>query len=204
MRARPALAAIIALAACKRAAEPAPAAAPAGDTRAAALTDDQRRARNTLTITERAGAFELTDGAHQMSVTLPQRPTLDSRTVAEEGVEVFNSQAVMPGGPVDVQFGAITVLDDALPPALLQQMSALPAQLASATGGTLTRNEAGTLAGAEARIFEIATGDQRRLFGWYTAVPAHARMYQLNCVGPDDAGVRAACAAVAQSFKLSP
>lgn len=180
-------------------AEPVAVAAPAPRASEAEIT-----ARNTLTITERGGAFELADGAHRMTITLPQRPTIDSQTMRETGVAVFNSQAIMPGGPVDAQFGVATVLDDLLPPAMMEQMSAVPEQLAAAAGGGLAVNQAATLVGHPGRVFEIKTGDGRRLFGWYIAVAEHARVYQLNCVGPDGDATRAACGAIMASLKLTP
>ncbi len=188
--------------ACKRGAEPTPAPAPSPP--APRPSPEEIRARNALTIAEQGGAFVLTDGAHRVTITLPQRPTIDSQTMREGGVEVFNSQAIMPGGPVDAQFGAATVLDGPLPPQLIQQMSAVPQQLAAATGGTLAQNQAAVVAGHPARAFEVIVDDGRRLFGWYVQVEAHARVYQLNCVGPDGAGTRAACGAILASLAFTP
>ncbi|MCE9575594.1 MAG: hypothetical protein K8W52_20755 [Deltaproteobacteria bacterium] len=168
------------------------------------LSEAEVTARNTLAITERGAAFELADGAHRVTITLPQRPTIDNQTMRESGVAVFNSQAIMPGGPVDAQFGVATVLDDMLPPAMMDQMSAVPEQLAAAAGGSLAANQASTLVGHPGRSFEIKTSDGRRLFGWYVAVAEHARVYQLNCVGPEGDATRAACGAIMASLKLAP
>jgi hypothetical protein len=79
----------------------------------------------------------------------------------------------------------------------------VPQQLATMTNGNLAKNEPGTLAGASAQIFELTTGDKRRLFGWYVFDRAHARVYQINCVGEDTDKTRAACGAVASSFALT-
>jgi hypothetical protein len=118
------------------------------------------------------------------------------------GVQVWNAQAVMPGGDVDVQFGAMAVPDGDLP-ADLSNLAAIPPQLASMTNGNLVKNDTGTLSGKPAQIFELTTGDKRRLFGWYVFDHAHARVYQINCVGEDTDKTRSACGAVASSFSLT-
>lgn len=186
------------LAACGRRAEPEPVAPPPPPP---APVDP---ARNTLTATADAGGFVLVDGAHRMRLVLPSQPTIDDQTVSEGGVQAHQSQALMTGGAVDVQFGAITILDGDLPAALIDQMGAVPVQLASMAGGTLTNNARGQLAGHAAQIFDIKTSDGRRLFGWYVSVPEHARMYQLNCVGADGPEARDACARIATSLTITP
>ena len=159
------------------------------------------RSKHTLTSTAKGSAFELADGTGEFHITLPNQPKLQADMMSQSGVEVWNAQAVMPGTDVDVQFGAMTVPDGDLPPDLTQ-LEAIPAQLASAVGGAMTKNEAGTLAGAPARIFELTTADKRRMFGWYLMDHGHARVFQINCVGEDTEKTRTACGAVASSFSL--
>lgn len=162
------------------------------------------RVKSSLDVAEQDGAFVISDGAKRMKLTLPARPTLSGDLVAQSGVEVFNAQAVMQGGSVDVQFGAMTVRDGDLPPEMLTMIGSAPQQLAQAAGGTIARNETGTLAGTSARIFELTTPDKRRLFGWYVMATAHGRMYQINCVGNDTPATSAACHTIAKSLALTP
>ncbi|MBV8757375.1 MAG: hypothetical protein JO257_08880 [Deltaproteobacteria bacterium] len=163
------------------------------------------RTKHTLTATPKGSAsgFELTDGTGQFTLTLPNEPKLQSDMMSQGGVQVWNAQAVMPGGDVDVQFGAMTVPDGDLP-VDLSQLDAIPAQLAGAVGGTLVHNAPGTLAGMTAQIFELTTGDKRRLFGWYAKDTAHARVFQINCVGADVPKTKDACAAVAATLVVKP
>lgn len=160
------------------------------------------RPKHTLTSTAKGSAFELADGTGEFHITLPNQPTLSADMMEQSGVQVWNAQAVMPGGDVDVQFGAMAVPDGDLP-ADLSNLAAIPPQLASMTNGNLVKNDTGTLAGAQAQIFELTTGDKRRLFGWYVFDHAHARVYQINCVGEDTDKTRSACGAVASSFALT-
>jgi hypothetical protein len=160
--------------------------------------------RPTHTLTSRANgsAFEVTDGTGEFHITLPNQPTLSADMMEQSGVQVWNAQAVMPGTDVDVQFGAMAVPDGELP-GDLSNLAGVPQQLATMTNGNLVKNEAGTLAGATAQIFELTTGDKRRLFGWYVFDRGHARVYQINCVGEDSDKTRTACGAVASSFTLT-
>jgi len=167
-------------------------------------TDKDSRARNTLAVVEAGGAFEVTDGARRVKITLPQRPQLKGDVVSDSGVEAFNAQAVMPGGDVDVQFGVMTMRDGVLPADLASTvMDATPTQLAQATGGKLAKSESTELDGHPARIFEVVATDGRRLFGWYVSVAAQARLVQLNCIGPDTAKSRTACETIARSMIIT-
>ncbi len=167
-----------------------------------ATTGTDVRKNGSLNVAEKAGAFVVTDGGGHATITLPQKPTVSGEMASQGGVEVFNGQAVMPGTPVDVQFGVMTVADGVMPAEMAGTLASMPQNLATAASGKLAKNEAGTLAGRNAQVFEITTADQRRLFGWYLDVAEQARMYQLNCVGPDDATSRAACAAIASSLAI--
>jgi hypothetical protein len=158
------------------------------------------RTSHTLTATPKGSAFEIADGTGQFHLTLPGKPQqMTGDMMSQGGVEVWNAQAVMPGGDVDVQFGAMAVPDGDLPPDL-SVLDSVPDQLAQASGGTVAKNEAGSLAGVPARVFELTTPDKRRLFGWYIPDHTHGRMYQINCVGDDTPKTRTACGAVASSF----
>ncbi|MDB4958710.1 MAG: hypothetical protein JWO36_6279 [Myxococcales bacterium] len=196
------LLAICLVCACKDKANVAPAAHSSPATAVVAPSDDELRTRNSLTMSERAGVFDLVDGAGKMSITLPNKPTLSGAMASQDGVEVFNAQAVMPGGAVDAQFGVSTVKDAELPAGMVGMLDGIPGQLAAATGGTLAKNESAVFLGFPARIFELTTPDGRRLFGWYVAVAAQARMYQLNCVGTDNPASRAACDTIIHSLKI--
>src|SRR5690349_382543 len=176
-----ALLVVVALVGCKKH-EPVPVPVPAPAPKQA--EDVHFRPKHTLTSTAKGSAFELADGTGEFHITLPNEPTLSGDTMEQGGVQVWNAQAVMPGGDVDVQFGAMAVPDGPLP-ADLSNLAAIPQQLASMTNGNLVKNDTGTLAGAHAQIFELTTGDKRRLFGWYVFDHAHARVYQINCVGED-------------------
>jgi hypothetical protein len=194
-----ALLVVVALVGCKKhEAVPVPVPAPA-PTQA---EDVHFRPKHTLTSTPKGSAFELADGTGEFHITLPNEPTLSADMMEQGGVQVWNAQAVMPGGDVDVQFGAMAVPDGDLP-GDLSNLAAIPQQLASMTNGSLVKNDTGTLAGAQAQIFELTTGDKRRLFGWYVFDHAHARVYQINCVGEDTDKTRTACGAVASSFALT-
>jgi hypothetical protein len=160
------------------------------------------RPKHTLTSTAKGSAFELADGTGEFHITLPDQPTLSADMMEQGGVQVWNAQAVMPGGDVDVQFGAMAVPDGDLP-ADLSNMTGIPQQLATMTNGNLVKNDSGTLSDTPAQIFELTTGDKRRLFGWYVFDHAHARVYQINCVGEDTDKTRTACGAVASSFALT-
>jgi hypothetical protein len=160
------------------------------------------RPKHTLTSTAKGSAFELADGTGDFHITLPNQPALSADMMEQGGVQVWNAQAVMPGGDVDVQFGAMAVPDGDLP-ADLSNMAGIPQQLATMTNGNLVKNDSGTLSGKPAQIFELTTGDKRRLFGWYVFDHAHARVYQINCVGEDTDKTRTACGAVASSFALT-
>jgi len=160
------------------------------------------RPKHTLTSTAKGSAFELADGTGEFHLTLPNQPTLSADMMEQGGVQVWNAQAVMPGGDVDVQFGAMAVPDGDLP-ADLSNLAGIPQQLATMTNGNLVKNDSGTLSGAQAQIFELTTGDKRRLFGWYVFDREHARVYQINCVGEDTDKTRTACGAVASSFALT-
>ena len=157
---------------------------------------------HTLTQAAKGSAFELADGTGDFHVTIPSEAKLTSEMMSQGGVEVWNAQAVMAGSAVDVQFGAMTVPDGPLPPDM-SALDTIPAQLAAAAGGSLTKNEAGTLAGLPSRVFELTTADKRRLFGWYLLDHAKARVFQINCVGADTEPTRAACGTVATSFVLT-
>lgn len=163
------------------------------------------RTQHTLTSKANGSAagFAVTDGTGQFTIVLPQEPKLQADMMSQGGVEVWNAQAVMPGGDVDVQFGAMTVPDGDLP-LELSALDAIPGQLASMVGGTLVTNAPGTLAGMTAQIFELTTGDKRRLFGWYMKDTAHARVFQINCVGNDVPKTKDACAAVAATLAVKP
>ena len=163
------------------------------------------RTQHTLTAKAKGSAagFEVTDGTGQFTIALPQEPKLSSDMMSQGGVEVWNAQAVMPGGDVDVQFGAMTVPDGDLP-LELSALDAIPGQLASMVGGSLVTNQPGTLAGMTAQIFELTTGDKRRLFGWYAKDTAHARVFQINCVGADVPKTKDACGAVAATLAVKP
>jgi hypothetical protein len=160
------------------------------------------RPKHTLTSTAKGSAFELADGTGEFHITLPNQPTLSGDMMEQSGVQVWNAQAVMPGGDVDVQFGAMAVPDGDLP-GDLSNLAGIPQQLATMTSGNLVKNESGTLAGATAQIFELTTSDKRRLFGWYVFDRGHARVYQINCIGVDNDKTRTACGAVASSFALT-
>jgi hypothetical protein len=161
------------------------------------------RTQHTLIATAKGSAagFEVTDGTGQFTITLPQEPKLQSDMMSQAGVQVWNAQAVMPGGDVDVQFGAMTVPDGDLP-VELSALDAIPGQLASMVGGSLVTNQPGTVAGMPAQVFELTTGDKRRLFGWYAKDSAHARVFQINCVGADVPKTKDACAAVAATLTV--
>ncbi len=189
---------VLAVLGCKEKSKPEPVPAPPPPK---AVDPAEFRAKHTLISTAKGSAFELTDGTGQFHITLPQQAKLQADMMSQSGVEVWNAQAVMAGTDVDVQFGAMTVPDGDLPPDL-SNLDSIPDQLASATGGTVAKNESGTLAGASARIFELVMGDKRRLFGWYVFDHARAHVYQINCVGPDGDKTRTACTAVATSLKL--
>jgi hypothetical protein len=195
---------IVCLAGCKgREREVAVAANPPPPT-VARSTDAYFRANASLKATKQGDAFVVSDGAGKMKVTLPHEPTLSGDMISQDGVEVFNAQAVMPGGDVDVQLGAMTVRDGDMPAQMVDMIRDAPSALASAAGGTLTKNEAGTISGSSARVFELTTSDHRRLFGWYVLAVGHARMYQLNCVGDDTPASRTACETIAKSLTLTP
>ena len=162
------------------------------------------KATSELVVTEQAGTFVVSDGAKKFQITLPNKPTISGEVASQGGVSVFNAQAVMPGGAVDVQFGSMTSLDGDMPREILDMLADAPKQLAAATGGTLAKNETGTLAGKSARVFELTTTDGRRLFGWHVLATSQARMYQINCVGTDTPASRTACDTVAKSLTLSP
>jgi hypothetical protein len=168
----------------------------------APMSDSDVRQSGSLKVTDKAGAFEITDGGGHMTITLPQKPTVTGAMASQDGVEVFNGQAVMPGDPVDVQFGVATIKDGAMPPEMAGSLASLPQTLADAASGKVAKNEPGTLAGRSARVFEITTGDHRRLFGWYVVVAEQARMYQLNCIGSDSATSRTACTTIASSLAI--
>lgn len=163
------------------------------------------RTQHTLTSKANgsAGGFAVTDGTGQFTIALPQEPKLSSDMMLQGGVSVWNAQAVMQGGDVDVQFGAMTVPDGDLP-VELSSLEAIPGQLASMVGGSLVTNQPGTLAGLTAQVFELTTGDKRRLFGWYAKDAAHARVFQINCVGADVPKTKDACAAVAATLAVKP
>ncbi|MBK9034425.1 MAG: hypothetical protein IPL61_24685 [Myxococcales bacterium] len=172
---------------------------------AAAATDEATwQTRSSLKVAPQAGAFVVSDGAGRFTLTLPQEPRLTGERVSEGGVTAWNAQAIMPGTEVDVQFGVVSMRDGDMPASMLAELADAPTQLAAATGGAVAKNATETLAGAPARVFEITVPDGRRLFGWHVTSPAHGRMYQLNCVGPDGAPARTACAAVAASLTLAP
>ena len=182
---------------CKEKSKPVPVAAPAKP----AVPVADFRTSHTLTSTEKGGAFELADGTKEFKITLPNKPQLSGDMLSQSGVEVWQAQAVMSGGDVDVQFGAMAVPDGDLP-ADLSTLDTVPDQLAAASGGTVAKNDAGSLAGVPARVFELTTTDKRRLFGWYIADHTHGRLYQINCVGDDTPKTRTACGAVASSFSF--
>jgi hypothetical protein len=184
------------LAGCKKS-EPTPVALTPPPT-----SDNDVRRNGSLKVTDKAGAFEISDGGGHVTITLPSKPTVTGEMASQGGVEVFNGQAVMPGDPVDVQFGVATVKDGAMPPEMAGSLASLPQTLADAASGKVAKNETGTLAGRSARVFEITTGDHRRLFGWYLIVAEQARMYQLNCVGADGAPSRTACTTIASSLSI--
>jgi hypothetical protein len=188
---------VVAVLGCKEKAKPVPVAAPA---KVVAPVADFRTS-HTLTSTAKGSAFELADGTGEFHVTLPGQPKLSGDMVSQGGVEVWNAMAVMAGGDVDVQFGAMAVPDGDLP-ADLSALDTVPDQLAAASGGTVARNDAGSLAGVPARVFELTTTDKRRLFGWYVPDHAHGRLYQINCVGDDTPKTRTACGAIASSFSF--
>ena len=159
------------------------------------------RTQHTLAATAKGSGFEVSDATGEFSLALPQKPNVQSEMMSQAGVQVWNAQAMMPGGDVDVQFGAMTVPDGDLP-IELSQLDAIPAQLASMVSGSLVSNQPGTLAGMTAQIFELTTGDKRRLFGWYAKDAAHARVFQINCVGADVPKTKDACGAVASTLTL--
>jgi hypothetical protein len=194
-----ALLVVVALVGCKKQ-DPVPVPVPAPTPKQA--EDVHFRPKHTLTSTAKGSAFELADGTGEFHITLPNQPTLSADMMEQGGVQVWNAQAVMPGGDVDVQFGAMAVPDGDLP-ADLSNMAGIPQQLATMTNGSLVKNDSGTLSGKPAQIFELTTGDKRRLFGWYVFDHAHARVYQINCVGEDSDKTRTACGAVASSFALT-
>lgn len=194
------------LVACKKhESEPVVAAAPPTVAAKPAADPATFRTQHTLTAKAKGSAagFEVTDGTGQFTIVLPQEPKLQADMMSQGGVEVWNAQAVMPGGDVDVQFGAMTVPDGDLP-LELSALDAIPGQLAGMVGGTLVTNAPGTLAGLTAQVFELTTGDKRRLFGWYAKDAAHARVLQINCVGADVPKTKDACAAVAASLAVKP
>ena len=168
----------------------------------APMSENEVRRTGSLIVTEKVGAFEVTDGGGHATLRLPSKPTVTGEIASQSGVEVFNGQAVMPGSPVDVQFGIATSEDGAMPAEMAGALASVPQTLADAASGKVAKNEPGTLAGRSARVFEITTADHRRLFGWYLIVAEQARMYQLNCVGPDDPASRTACSAIASSLAI--
>ena len=193
---------LVLLVACKKH-ESHPAAVTAVAAPKAAVDPAAFRMQHTLAANARgsAGGFEVSDGTGQFTIVLPQEPKLQAEMMSQGGVEVWNAQAVMPGGDVDVQFGAMTVPDGDLP-LELSALDAIPGQLAGMVGGSLVTNQPGTLAGLTAQIFELTTGDKRRLFGWYAKDAAHARVFQINCVGADVPRTKDACAAVAATLTV--
>jgi hypothetical protein len=198
---RHALIAALCLVGCKEKSKPVPVDPPPA---VAKQPVEDLRTTSALVVTEQGGAFVVSDGAKKFTLTLPNKPTLSGEVASQGGVSVFNAQAVMPGGDVDVQFGSMTSLDGDMPREMLDMISSAPSQLAAAAGGTLAKNEATKLAGRDARAFELTTSDARRLFGWYIIASSQARMYQINCVGPDNATSRTACEGVAKSLALTP
>lgn len=196
---RHALIAVLCLLGCKEKSKPVPV-----DPPPVVRDTTDLKAKSELVVTEQAGAFVVSDGAKKFQITLPNKPTISGEVASQGGVSVFNAQAVMPGGAVDVQFGSMTSLDGDMPREMLDMISSAPSQLATAAGGTLAKNEASKLAGRDARAFELTTSDARRLFGWYVIATSQARMYQINCVGPDNAASRTACESVAASLTLTP
>ncbi len=186
------------VAACKKS-EPTPIAV---EVKAPATSDGDVRKHGSLNVTETAGAFVVSDGSGHVTITLPQKPTITGEMMSQSGVEVFNAQAVMPGSPVDVQFAIATVEDGAIPPEIAGTLASVPQTLADAAGGKVAKNETGMLAGRATQVFEVTTADHRRLYGWYLIVAEQARMYQLNCVGPEGATSRSACAAIASSLVI--
>lgn len=187
---------------CKEKPESVPPSAVSPVVAAKVATDTEFAARNSLVLAERAGKFEISDGAGRFKLVLPAKPTLSNHTASESGVAVLQAQAVMSGGDVDVQFAALSARDGEMPRDTLDALASTPSQLATAAGGTLAKNESGTLAGKSARVFELTTPDGRRLFGWYLVASEHGRMYQLNCVGADTPKSRAACETIAKSLTL--
>ena len=146
-----ALLVVVALVGCKKhEAVPVPVAVPAPAPQA---EDVHFRPKHTLTSTAKGSAFELSDGTGDFHITLPNQPTLSADMMEQGGVQVWNAQAVMPGGDVDVQFGAMAVPDGDLP-ADLSNMAGIPQQLATMTNGDLVKNDSGTLSGKPAQIFE--------------------------------------------------
>jgi hypothetical protein len=186
---------VVAILGCKKS-EPVPTASPPKPVEASDF-----RAKHTLTAAAKGSAFELTDGTGQFHVTLPNEPKLSADMMEQSGVQMWNAQAVMPGGDVDVQFGAMTVPDGDLPADPISSIESVPTQLAAATGGTVAKNQSGTLAGLPVRVFELVLGDKRRMFGWYLIDHPDARVFQINCVGIDTDKTRTACTAVATSFR---
>jgi hypothetical protein len=201
---RTALIVALCLLGCKEKSKPVPVDPPPTPPPVARESADELKAKSGLVVTEQAGAFVVSDGAKKFQLTLPNKPTVTGDVASQGGVSVFNAQAVMPGGAVDVQFGSMTSLDGEMPREMLDMISSAPSQLATAAGGTLAKNEATKLAGRDARAFELTTSDARRLFGWYVIASSQARMYQINCVGPDNAASRTACETVAKSLTLTP
>lgn len=172
---------------------------------AAPATDDATwQARSSLQVAPQAGGFVVRDGAGRVTLTLPQEPRLTGERMSEGPVTAWNAQAIMAGAEVDVQFGVVSMRDGDMPAAMLAELADAPAQLAAATGGAVARNVTEAVAGTPARVFEVTVPDGRRLFGWAVTSSAHGRMYQLNCVGPDGAPARTACAAIAASLTLAP
>jgi hypothetical protein len=199
---RHALIAVLLLVGCKEKSKPVEEAPPVPVKPKLSAAD--QKAKLALVMTEQAGVFHITDGGATFKLTLPNKPTLSGDVAAQGGVSVFNAQAVMPGGDVDVQFGSMTSLDGDMPAEMLSMIANAPEQLAAAAGGKLAKNDPASLAGRRAQAFELTTSDNRRLFGWYVLATEQARMYQINCVGPDTPVSRTACETVAKSLSISP
>jgi hypothetical protein len=177
---------------------PAADAAPVAD--APRTVSQETRDRSSFRVAERAGAFELSDGAGRLTLVLPSRPQLDGDVVEQENVDAFHARAAA-SGAVNVEVGLVTTLDAPLPAKTMDEMAQLPADLAGASGGTIARNEATRLAGSDARRYEVA-GGKERLFG-RTLLVDKSQFLLITCVGPDTPASRTVCEAIAASLTLA-
>jgi len=157
-----------------------------------------------LVARPRFDAFEVSDGAGRMTITLPAQPQIDAQVMTDHGVRAFVAVATVRDGTRVIRAGVIGFADGAGPSDGLE----LAEQFARASEpefhGTIERDETGALAGQPARIVELRLPDDRRLLSWYVADAANACLYQVHCIDRNSDELRHACTAIAQSLTIAP